>query len=85
MDLGERCMRKYGDKLCLWGGVPVEHLVGGTPSDIRADVRAAVETARSFRGGAGYIFGSTHSIAVGTKYDNFMAMVDEFEKVRGKA
>jgi hypothetical protein len=84
MDLGQ-VMRKYGDKLCLWGGVPVEHLVSGTPSEIRADVRAAVQTARSVRGGAGYIFGSTHSIAVGTKYDNFMAMVDEFEKVRGLA
>ena len=84
MDLGN-VLRKYGDKMCLWGGVPVEHLVGGTPSEIRVDVRAAVETARSFRGGAGYIFGSTHSIAVGTKYENFMAMVDEFEKVRALA
>jgi hypothetical protein len=82
MDLGQ-VMRKYGDKLCLWGGVPVEHLVGGTPDQVRADVRAALETARSVRGGAGYLFGSTHSIAVGTKYDNFMAMVDEFERVRG--
>jgi uroporphyrinogen-III decarboxylase len=82
MDLGA-VMRKYGDRMCLWGGVPVEHLVGGTPADIRVDVRAAVETARSIHGGAGYIFGSTHSIAVGTKYDNFMAMVDEFERVRG--
>lgn len=81
MDLGE-VMRRYGDRLCLWGGVPVEHLVGATPADVRADVRRAVETARAVRGGAGYIFGSTHSIAVGTRYDNFMAMVDEFEKVR---
>ena len=81
MDL-EGVMRHYGDRLCLWGGVPVEHLVGGTPTEVRSDVRRAVEVARSVRGGAGYIFGSTHSIAVGTKYDNFMAMVDEFEKVR---
>jgi uroporphyrinogen-III decarboxylase len=81
MDLGE-VMRRYGDRLCLWGGVPVEHLMGGTPADVRADVRRAVEVARSVHGGAGYIFGSTHSIAVGTKYDNLMAMVDEFVKVR---
>lgn len=69
----------YGDRLCLWGGVPVESLVSGTPDDVRRDVAYALDSAKQ---GGGYIFGSSHSIAVGTKYDNFMAMVDEFLKRR---
>jgi hypothetical protein len=80
MDL-PRLKGQYGGRICLWGGIPVEHLVGGTPADIRRDVRDAVSVGGA---GGGYIFGSSHSIAVGTRYDNFMAMVEEFEKVRGK-
>jgi len=71
---------RYGGRICLWGGVPVETLVSGTPDEVRRDVRHAVESAKE---GGGYIFGSTHSIAVGTKYDNFMAMLDEFVRWRG--
>lgn len=78
MDL-RRLSDLYGNRICLWGGVPVETLVSGTPTQIRADVRNAVEAGKTCDG---YIFGSTHSIAVGTKYDNFMAMLDEFEKTR---
>ena len=29
-----------------------------------------------------FIFGSSHSISVGTPYDNFQAMAEEFMKVR---
>jgi len=32
--------------------------------------------------GSGYILGSSHSIAVGTRYDCFMAMLDEFVHCR---
>jgi Uroporphyrinogen-III decarboxylase len=78
MDLAE-VKARYGDRLCLWGGVPVEHLVDGTMDEVRMDVRRAVEAGKE---GGGYVFGSSHSIAVGTKYDNFMAMLDEFVKVR---
>lgn len=78
MELGE-VKAKYGSRICLWGGIPVEDLVSGTTEDIRKDVRNAV-TYGAPRGG--YIFGSSHSIAVGTKYDNFMVMLDEFEKLR---
>jgi len=70
---------EYGDRFAAWGGIPVEDLVSGTADDVRADVRHAMER---YKPGGRYIFGSTHSIAVGTKYDNFMAMADEFEKLR---
>ena len=78
MDLGE-VKARWGDRLCLWGGLPVELLVGGEPAEVRAAVRSALEIGKP---GGGYIFGSSHSIAVGTKYDNFMAMLDEFDKGR---
>jgi len=78
MDVGE-IKRSYGDRLLPWGGIPVENLVSGTVDDVRNDVIHAME---HYKPGGRYIFGSTHSIAVGTKYDNFMAMVDEFDKRR---
>lgn len=71
---------RYGADLCFWGGVPVEHLIAGTPAEVRGDVRAALERGR----GTGFILGPSHSIAMNTKYDNFMAMLDEFVKLRDK-
>ena len=68
-----------GNRVAAWGGVDVASLVAGTPDDVRRDVREAMNTAK--RGG-GFILGSSHSIAFGTRYDNFMAMLDEFEKMR---
>jgi hypothetical protein len=32
--------------------------------------------------GGGFILGPSHSIAYGTKYENFMAMLDEFDRLR---
>jgi hypothetical protein len=66
-------------RMALWGGVLLEHLVAGTPDEVRQDVRTAMEVAKE---GGGFILGSSHSIAVGTQYDNFMAMLDEFDKLR---
>ena len=70
---------RSGHRMAAWGGVDVASLVAGTMDDVRRDVRIAMETAK--RGG-GFLLGSSHSIAYGTKYDNFMAMLDEFERLR---
>ncbi|MHB9031424.1 MAG: uroporphyrinogen decarboxylase family protein [Anaerolineae bacterium] len=78
MDLG-RVREAAGGRMALWGGVPVELLVGGSPDEVRAAVRQALLTAKA---GGGYILGASHSIAVGCRYDNFMAMLDEFVKLR---
>ena len=78
MDLAEVKARTRGH-MALWGGVPVEHLVSGTPDEVRRDVREAMAAAKE---GGGYILGSSHSIAVGTRYDCFMAMLDEFVHCR---
>ena len=77
MDICE-VKRAYGDRIALWGGVGVEKLVGGTPEDVRADVRRAMECAKP---GGRFILGTSHSVAVGTKYDNYMAMLDEYHKL----
>jgi len=74
MDLAE-VKRRYGDRLTLWGGVRVEHLMSGTPADVRGDVKRALDVAAP---GGGFILGASHSVAVGTNYDNFMTMLDTF-------
>ncbi|HEY64151.1 MAG TPA: hypothetical protein G4O02_06225 [Caldilineae bacterium] len=81
MDLAE-VKARYGDKLVLWGGVRVENLVSGTPEDVWRDVEYAMRVGPP---GGGYIFGTTHSVAVGTKYDNFMAMLDAYHQWAYKA
>ncbi|MFC1735183.1 uroporphyrinogen decarboxylase family protein [Candidatus Hydrogenedentota bacterium] len=80
MEVG-KLKKMFGDRLCIWGGVPVEILVGGKPDDVRKAVRKAMEQGAE---GSGFILGPSHSIAYGTKYDNFMAMLDEFVKLRDR-
>jgi len=70
--------RRIGDRITLWGGVSVENLVSGSPEDVRHDVRRAMACAKE---GGRFILGSSHSIAVGTKYENFMAMLDEYHRL----
>lgn len=76
MDLAE-VKQAYGEKLVLWGGVLLELLLSGTIAEVREASRKAIEAGKP---GGRYIFGSTHSIATGTNYDNFMAMLDEHDK-----
>ncbi|MGE5742176.1 MAG: uroporphyrinogen decarboxylase family protein, partial [Candidatus Aminicenantes bacterium RBG_16_66_30] len=73
-----RLKRDYGDRIALWGGVAVENLVGGSREDVRSDVRRAMACAKP---GGRFILGASHSIAVGTKYDNYMALLDEHAKL----
>ncbi|MFH2068595.1 MAG: uroporphyrinogen decarboxylase family protein [Candidatus Omnitrophota bacterium] len=71
--------REFGNKLVFWGGIPVEELISGTPETVRKSVRRTMEECAP---GGGFILGPSHSIAYGTKYDNFMAMLDEFNNLR---
>jgi hypothetical protein len=73
-----RLKREHGGRITLWGGVAVENLVGGTMEDVRTDVRRAMACAKP---GGRFILGSSHSVAVGTKYDNYMAMLDEYRRL----
>jgi hypothetical protein len=42
MEVG-RLKEMFGDRLCFWGGMPVELLIAGTSDEVRKAVRAAVE------------------------------------------
>jgi len=69
--------KKYSDKFALWGGVLLENLVSGSVEDVRKDVDRVMGTiAPQHR----FILGTSHSVAVGTKYDNFMALLDQFNR-----
>lgn len=70
--------KEYGDKITLWGGVSLENLVSGTTEDVRQDVRRAMACAKP---GGRFILGTSHSVAVGSRYDNFMVMLDEYHKL----
>lgn len=69
---------KVGHKLTLWGGVLHEHIHGGTPQQVRADAKRAIEGAGK---GGGLILGSSHSLTIGATKENVLAMkqaLDDF-------
>ena len=72
---------RFGEQLCFWGGVPLELLIAGTAEEVRAAVRTTMERGAP---GGGFILGPSHSIAMNTKYENFMAMLDEFVRLRDR-
>jgi hypothetical protein len=78
MEVG-KLKAQFGDRLSFWGGVPVELLIAGTAAEVRQAVRSAMEAGAP---GGGFILGPSHSIAMNTRYDNFMAMLDEFVRLR---
>ena len=70
MDI-RKLKERVGDRLCLWGGIWHEHIIGGDTEDIRDDARYAFKYAAP---GGGYIMGSTHSLAVDAKKENILQM-----------
>jgi len=62
---------RVGARLTLWGGIWHEHIILGTPADIRADARYAFAHAAP---GGGFIMGSSHSLAVDAKPENILEM-----------
>ncbi len=72
----------YGDRIALWGGVSCERMAAGTPSEIRGLTRYAVEHAAP---GGGFICASSHSLLVGTKFENYCAMLEEIARLGGYA
>lgn len=83
MDVGSLQM-EFGKSMIFIGGIAMENLIQGTPEDVRKNVRQAWTTGmQSMEQGytRGFILGPSHSIAYGTKYDNFMAMIDEYHRL----
>jgi hypothetical protein len=77
MDI-EFLTKRYGDKIIFWGGISTEILISGTMEDVRKNVKDLIEKFKKKK--LRFIMGPSHSIAYGVKYDNFMAMLDEYEK-----
>jgi len=71
-DLAE-LKRLHGDAIALWGGVSCHNLVVKEPDDIREETARACEVCMP---GGGFILGSSHSVGVATKPENFVAMCE---------
>ena len=69
----------FGKNLTFWGGIAVEILIQGTPGEVRQNVRQAMERGAP---GGGFILGPSHSVAHNVQYDNFMAMLDEYNRLK---
>lgn len=68
---------KYGDKITLWGGVSNENLIGGKAKDVEADARYAIKYSAPK---GGFIYGASHSLAVGASLENILTMKESREK-----
>ena len=70
--------RRWGHQLALWGGFSTHTLVSGTADEIRRQVREAIFGCAA---GGGFILGSSHSLCVTAKAENYLAALDELQRV----
>jgi len=73
MDLGQ-VKSQYGDRFCIIGNIDSSRtLPYGTPEDVAAEVREAIDIAAP---GGGYILASDHSLHDGIPIENITTMFD---------
>ncbi len=65
--------KRYGTRITLWGGVPAGDLVTGTPEQVK---QTGLRMLAACAPGGGYIYGTSHSIMPGARYENYLAMLD---------
>ncbi len=66
----------FGDSLCFHGAIDNQEVLPfGTPEDVRAAVRTAIDALAS--DGTGYILAPCHNIQAVTPVENIIAMYDE--------
>ncbi len=71
--------REFGRDLCFHGGIDTqETLVTGTPDEVRAEVRARIETL----GPEGYILSPSHVLQADVAPENITALYDEVKNYR---
>jgi hypothetical protein len=63
----------YGDRLALWGGVATSSLAAASPEQIHQEVLFSLKHCAP---GGGFILGSSHSLTVGTKPENYRMMLE---------
>jgi len=67
--------KRYGQNLCLWGGLGTQHLLPfGTPDAIRAEVR---KLKKELGKNGGYIFSSCKPIMDEVPLENAIALIEE--------
>ncbi len=69
----EEIKRRYGDRLSLWGGVATSSLAVATQEQIRQEALFSLQRCAP---GGGFILGSSHSLTIGTKPENYRMMLD---------
>ncbi|MBN1810161.1 MAG: methyltransferase [Planctomycetes bacterium] len=74
MDAGA-LKREFGDRLTFWGGGcdTQKVLAGGTPEEVREEVRKQAETLKP---GGGFVFNQVHNIQPDVPPENIMAMFE---------
>lgn len=70
----EEVYRKYGERICIMGGVDVDLLARGTVEQVRKRTRQILEACAP---GGGFIMGSGNSVTNYCKIENYLAMLDE--------
>lgn len=70
MDLAQ-LKKRYGKRLCFFGGVNTETLITGSLQEVRYEVRSAIEQAAA---GGGLVITCSNVVPVGAKLENYRAM-----------
>ena len=70
MDMG-KLKKRYGNRLCLFGGVNAETLITGSEEAVRGEVKSAIEQAAP---GGGLVLATSNVIPPGAKHENYKAM-----------
>lgn len=65
--------KRYGKNITLWGGIPAGDLILSTPEKVKESGKYFLEQCKL---GGGYVYGTSHSIMPGTKYENYLATLD---------
>ena len=69
---------QYGDEITIWGGVSNENLIGGKPEDVEAEALYAMKWAAP---GGHFIYGASHSLAVGASHENILKMKEARQRL----
>ena len=74
--------RDFGRELLFHGGIENQHVLpGGSPDDVRREVRDCLETLGA---DGGYIVCSCHNIQAGTPVENVLAMIEAVHEWGGR-
>ena len=77
MDI-KRLKQQVGDRVTLFGAIESEALINGTPQDVAREVEYCLTYAAP---GGGFVLTSSNSVQAGTRFENYMAMLETARKL----